>query len=270
MLIDTHTHLYYEKFGPDLEDIIARAIQAGVTHIINIGADLESSRKAIEFKNSQIKSFATIGIHPHEVINLTSDESIHANIEKLEQLYQSQPDQIVAIGECGLDYHFDENPDHSSTPLSLEKQIELQKKLFLSQIDLAKKLNLPLMIHCRDAWSDIFVPRLNGTRGTFHHFTSTQDDAQKALDLGYYLSFSCVVTYPKNEHLREIIKQIPLDKILIETDSPFLPPQNIRGQRNEPANVIEVVKVIAQVKNLSFDQVAQQTFLNAQKLFFKV
>lgn len=282
MLIDTHTHLYYDKFEADLDDVIARAVSAGVTQVINIGADLESSRKALrqaQGKLAEVSGFSaycTIGIHPHETINMSSDESIHENIERLEQLYHTQPDQIVAIGECGLDYSPVDSPavilacpesDSGIAPLSRMTMKELQKKLFLAQIKLAKKLNLPLMIHCRDSWSDIFVPQLKGTRGTFHHFTSTLEDAQKALDLGYYLSFSCVVTYPKNEHLRQIIKTIPMDRILTETDSPYLPPQTKRGQRNEPVNVTEVVKMIAEVKNLSFDDVAQQTFINAQRLF---
>lgn len=271
-LIDTHAHLYWDKFRPDLEAVIKRAKEAGVEYVINIGTDVTTSSTAAELENPEVKFYSTIGIHPEEALRFASfaqgkpafSESIHQNIEELEKIYQSNPQKVVGIGECGLDFAF--NPNFNSTPLSdIEKG--RQKELFSAQIALAKKLNLPVIIHCRDAWDQIFLPELSGTRGVFHHFSSTQKDAQKALDLGYYLSFSCVVTYPKNQLLREIIKNTPLSKILTETDCPFLPPQTMRGQRNEPANVVEVVKVIAEVKGLSYEKVAKTTLQNAQTLF---
>lgn len=267
MLIDTHAHFYYDQFEGDLDSVILRAKEANLRTIINIGADLESSKKAVNFKNNQINFYASIGIHPHEVSKITTDESIHKYVGKLEKLYHSNAQKIVAIGECGLDYFFSGNPDYSPSPLSEDKQVELQRKLFLTQINLAKKLNLPLIIHCRDAWNDIFLPELQGLRGVFHSFTGTPETAKKALDLGFYLGFTCIVTYPKNDHLRQIIKDMPLEKILTETDCPYLPPQTQRGQRNEPANVTEAVKVIAHVKGLTFEKAAQSTYQNAQKLF---
>ena len=197
---------------------------------------------------------------------MPSDVSIHENVGKLEEIYQSNPKKIVAAGECGLDYHF-AGVDFSPTTISEEEQKALQKKLFIAQIDLAKKLNLPMIIHSRDSWQDIFVPHLEGTRGVFHSFTGTSEQARKVLALGFYLGFTCIVTYPKNETLRQIIKEIPLDKILIETDCPYLPPQSMRGQRNEPANVLEVAKVIAQMKNTAVEEVARATLENACKLF---
>lgn len=266
MLIDTHAHLYYNRFKADFDEIIQRALDAKLTTIINIGADLESSQKAVDLESDKIKFYSSIGLHPH-ASKIISHESIHENIEKLRQIYQSGSEKIVAVGECGLDYHFEEDPKSSPSLLSRENLIKIQKELFLAQITLAKELNLPLTLHCRDAWSDIFVPELMKTTGVFHSFTSTMKDAQLALDLGYYLSFSCIITYPKNEYLRQIIKEIPLDKILTETDSPYLPPQNLRGQRNEPANVAEVVKVIAEMKNISYEETTQATYENAKKLF---
>ncbi|MDO8638609.1 MAG: TatD family hydrolase [Candidatus Daviesbacteria bacterium] len=275
MLIDTHAHLTWDSFEPDLQEVISRAKEAGITHVINIGADMESSKKAAKLecpgmnsptetmKSSSclttIKYYSSIGLHPHE-----SEKNIP--VEELEKIYQSHPEKVIAVGECGLDYHF-AGIDFIPSSTSQDQLKKLQKKLFQEQISLAKKLNLPLIIHSRDSWEDIFLPELTGNAGVFHSFTGNTEQAKKVLDLGYYLGFTCIVTYPKNDHLRQIIKETPLDKILTETDCPFLPPQTKRGQRCEPADVVEVVKVIAQMKNLSLEEVAQASFQNAQSLF---
>lgn len=253
MLIDTHAHLTWDNFKPDLQEVVDRAKDAGITSVINIGADLESSSAAAKLECPGLKCYSSIGLHPHE-----SEKNIP--VEELGKIYQAHPEKVIAVGECGLDYF---KRDGQIT----EEEKIAQKALFQAHIDLAKKLNLPLIIHCRDAWNDIFLPELSGTIGVFHSFTGNVKQAQKVLDLGYYLGFTCIVTYPKNDHLRQIIQEAPLDKILIETDCPFLPPQTQRGKRNEPANVAEVVKVIAQMKNLSYEVVAQATFHNAQTLF---
>ncbi|MBI4040192.1 TatD family hydrolase [Candidatus Daviesbacteria bacterium] len=272
MLIDTHAHLYWDSFKSDFDQMIGRAPKVGVDQIINVGVDLESSQEAlkqaqeISTKFPNLLVYSSIGIHPHEASKINTDVWIHEHIEKLVEIYQENPQKVVAVGECGLDYYFEGNRDFLPSSISHEQLIKLQRKLFRAQIDLSKKLGLPLLIHCRDAWSDIFEG-LEGTKGVFHTFSSTKEDAQKALDLGYHLSFSCIVTYPKNEALREIIKNTPLDKILTETDSPFLPPQDQRGTRNEPANVAEVVKTISQIKNLSPEKLAKQIEQNTRKLF---
>lgn len=267
MLIDTHAHLYWPDYKRDFASVIQKAFDIGVKTVINIGTDIKTSEIAAKLDCSPIQSFSTIGIHPHKSSLLTSDESIHNSMKRLEDIYHSLSSKIIAIGECGLDYHFQNNIDHIPSSLSENQLIALQKKLFQAQISLAKKLSLPIIIHCRDSWEDIFMDDLKGTSGVFHHFSSSVEDAKKALNLGYYLSFSCVVTYPKNESLRQIIKDTSLDRILTETDCPFLPPQSRRGQRNEPANIIEVVKVIAQAKSLSEQEVVSQVWQNAQKLF---
>lgn len=292
MLIDTHAHLTWDCFRPNFDAVVQRALEKGVKTVINVGADLESSQKALRLAQgkqpSGISFYSTIGLHPHEVSRLPNDKSlpdrpaggpagrqgIHQYIKKLEKIYHDYPQKVVAVGECGLDYHFEGNLDHSPTDLSQDKQIILQKKLFQAQIDLALKLNLPLVIHSRNSsngavsvWKDIFSFPLGQTTGVFHSFTGSLPEAQKALDLGYYLGFTCVVTYPKNESLRQIIKGIPLNKILTETDCPFLPPQNMRGQRNEPANVSQVVETIAQIKDLKYEVVAQAVWENARRLF---
>lgn len=259
-LIDTHAHLTWECFKEDLDQVVDRAATSGVETVINIGADLESSYEAAKFECPEIKCYSTVGLHPDESLKLLTDVSIQQNIGELEKIYHCHPDKVVAVGECGLDY-FAEGLGN------LGKLKEYQKELFKAQISLAKKINLPLIIHCREAWEDLPWDDLKSLPVVFHYFTGPQDIAQRILELGFYLSFSCVVTYPKNEALREIIKTTPLDKILAETDSPFSPPQIKRGQRNEPANVSEVVKTITKVKNLSFEEVAQKTFENAIKLF---
>lgn len=248
MLIDTHAHLYYDSFKQDLDEVIQRAKDQNVHTIINIGTDIKTSKEALSLESFQIRLYSTIGIHP---------ESIHDNVKELEKIYQTNPQKIVAVGECGLDY-------------SGETHKGLQKALFLAQIELAKKLNLPLIIHCRDAWEDIFLPELDGTTGVFHSFTGSPEIAKKVLEMGYYIGLTCPVTYPKNDYLRQVIKESPLEKLLTETDCPFLPPQSIRGQRNEPANVTEVIKVIAEVRDLSFEEAAKATYQNAQKLFLVV
>lgn len=280
MIIDTHAHLTWESFKSDFKDVLKRAKDAGVEKVINIGADLEGSKESANLCNiiesyCEATSFAysTIGLHPHEALNLSTDESLHQHIDRLEEIYNKYPNKVVAVGECGLDYYF-AGVDYS--PSQKKLFIAKQQALLIAQIELAKKLDLPLVIHNRDrastssapsAWDDIFVPELKGTKGVFHSFTGNLEQAQKVLDLGYYLGFTCVVTYPKNNLLGEVISKVPIERILVETDCPFLPPQTMRGQRNEPANVCEVIKVISEVKNIPFEEAVQTTTQNAIKLF---
>ncbi len=259
MLIDTHAHLNWDSYKEDFDQMIDRSVEAGVGLVINIGTNLTTNQEVIDLSSDKIPFYSTIGLHPHDAIGI--------NIEALEKMYQDNPKKVVAIGECGLDFFFHGNSDFVETDKSIEELKEVQKQSYKAQAALAKKLELPLVIHCRDAWDQIFIPELEGTRGTFHTFTGTAEDAQKAMALGYYLSFSCIITYPKNEPLRQILKDLPLDRILTETDCPFLPPQAIRGQRNEPAHVQEVVKVIAEVKGLSTEEVKQAVEANTRSLF---
>lgn len=266
-LIDTHAHLTWPDFKEDFKEVLKRAQGIGVKTVINVGASLKSSQEASNLDCSPLKSYSTIGLHPHEINELVTLESIHKNIEKMEDIREGNPKKIVAIGECGLDYYFGKEDEYLPSSLSKEEVKRRQKDLFQAQIDLAKKINLPLIVHSRDSWEDIFLSSLSSTRGVFHSFTGTKAEAQKVLDLGFYLGFNCTLTYPKNEELREIAKEVSLEKILIETDCPFLPPQRIRGQRNEPANVLEVVKVIAEVKGISLEEVVEVTFQNAKNLF---
>ena len=280
MLIDTHAHLYWESFQEDLDQIILRSIEAGVTTIINVGVDLELSKKALRQVQGKLGSeaglttYSTIGIHPHEAIKYPDDVSIHKDISGLEQIYFSAPDQIVAVGECGLDYFFENNL--YPTPLSPDRQKQLQRNLFQAQIDLAKKLNLPVLVHCRDdrsqnplnseAWDETL--QMVGNHPTILHcYSGLKETTKKVLPYPNLLvSFAANITYPKNDYLREATKILPLDRIVLETDSPFLAPQSKRGQKNEPASVKEIAQMIADLKGLTFKEVATQTTVNAKKI----
>lgn len=288
MLIDTHAHLFWKSYQEDFDQIINNAVNAGVGTIINVGVDPDTSKQALRqvlnrngsgqaqgklVNIPNLSVYSSIGIHPHEAHKYFSnpDVSIHEDISKIEGVYQRSVSnhtnsKVVAVGECGLDFAFEGNSDFVPSSVSIKDLKQLQNKLYFAQIKLAKKLNLPLLIHCRDAWTNIFS-HLEGTAGVFHTFTGSLDDLKTALNLGFYISYSCMITYPKNDQLREVIKQTPLDRILTETDSPFLPPQSKRGQRNEPANVAEVVRCIAEIKEISLEEVASQTIQNAKTLF---
>ena len=281
MLIDTHAHLYWESFKSTLDEVIERSIDAGVTTIINVGVDVELSKKALQqvlgelSQVSGFSSYSTIGIHPHEAIKYADDLSIHKDIEQLERIYQSQPDKVVAVGECGLDFFFQNNPIPSSLKEDVQK--DLQKKLFQSQIDLAKKLNLPLLVHCRDdrskdpenseAWNEVL--KMIGIHPTILHcYSGLSKTTIKILGMPNVLvSFAGTLTYPKNEYLRQAAKTLPLEKIILETDCHFLPPQSKRGQINEPANIKEIAQLVADLKSTSIEKVASVTSINALKLF---
>lgn len=269
-MIDSHAHLYWEDYQQDFDAVIQRALDAGLTHIINIGVDLKTSKKALKQAQQikQLKVYCTIGIHPGDYLDspsLLDDESIHKMLKQLEQLYRGAPDKIKAVGECGLDYYFPTNPPTDNTK-------NQQRLLFNTQIELAKKLHLPLVIHCRDAWEEVFNcltlhPKGAKLQGVFHCWSGSYQDAQKVLSLGFYISFAGNITYPKAHSLRQIAQLTPLDRILIETDSPFLSPQEQRGRRNEPANLIAVAKTITEVRGISLQQVTRQTSQNTKQLF---
>ncbi len=282
MLIDTHAHLYWDSYKPDLEEVLNRAKDAGVIAIINIGVDLEKSKEALrqaqgEAPNiSGLSIYSTIAIHPHEAIKYTSDELLHNDIDELEKIYLSDPKKVVAIGECGLDFFFESNPGFSPTDLSTTELKQLQRRLFQAQIDLAKKLNLPLVVHCRDNRSknpensecwDEAIKMLGTQPAILHCYSGLIHTTNYLLQATNFLvSFAANITYPKNEYLREAAKLIPLNRVLLETDSPFLAPQSKRGQRNEPSSVKEIAELIAELKGISFEEVANQTTQTAKEI----
>lgn len=283
MLIDTHAHLYWESYRNDLDQVIERAKDAGITSIINIGVDIEKSKEALDqIQNrlsniSDISFYSTIAIHPHEAVKYISDETLKNHVQQLEQIYLSNPKKVVGIGECGLDYFFESNPGFIPPSITKAEVKNLQKKLLQSQIDLAKKLNLPLIIHCRDdrsknpqnseCWDEV-VEITKSHFGIYHCYSGLPPTTNYILQSTKFLiAFAANITYPKNDYLREAAKILPLERILLETDSPFLAPQSKRGQRNEPSSVKEIAELIAELKGITFEKVAWQTTQNAKSLF---
>jgi len=284
-LIDTHAHLYWDSFKEDFDEILGRAIETGLSTIINVGVDVEKSEEALKQaqklsgnpKWQNLQFYSTIGIHPHEYFkyNNDTDVSIHEDVRKLRVIYQSSTSDVIGVGECGLDFLFESNLDSSSNPIN---QIKIfQKKLFQAQIDLARQLNLPLIVHCRDdrsknpenaeSWNETISMTKNHF-GIYHCYSGLPSTTNLVLSsTNFLISFAANITYPKNEYLREAAKIIPLERIVLETDSPFLAPQGSRGQRNEPANVLEVAKTIAQIKGLTIEEIARKTSENVAKLF---
>ncbi|KKQ67011.1 MAG: Hydrolase, TatD family [Candidatus Daviesbacteria bacterium GW2011_GWA2_38_24] len=303
MLIDTHAHLYFEQIKNQYEDVLKRAVESGVGVIINIGVDVERSRVALEQAlkiassgtvrqlandviangvKQSLKIYSTIGIHPHDVeIYANNTQLLGQHIAQLEKIYLENPEKIVAVGECGLDYYQPvilnppEADEGSRFFANAQNDRNTQKLVLKAQINLAKKLNLPLSIHCREAhsassgpsaWTEV-LDYLQDTTGVLHCYSGDPEVTKKVLETNYYISFSGNLTYNKSEHLRDSAKIIPLEKILIETDAPFLAPQSKRGQVNEPANIKEVAECIADIKGVSFEEIENQTTSNAMRLF---
>ena len=289
MLIDTHAHLYWDSYKADFDQVIKRCKEVGVTTIVNVGVDIEKSNEALRLSGSAgslseyslskvegIQFYSTIGIHPHEAYKYENSKTLENDINALEEIYHKNPQKVVAVGEVGLDYFFQNNPGFNPNNLADEELKKLQRKLFLSQIDLAKKLNLPLIIHVRDdrsknpenreCWEEC-LETVKDSKGILHCYSGTEEITKKAMDLDFLISFAGNITYPKNDYLREAAKILPLEKICLETDSPFLAPQSIRGQRNEPSSVREIAELIAKVKGVSFEEVAEKTTKNVKELF---
>ncbi len=256
MLIDTHTHLDDPRYDADRNAMIDRARAAGVERMLTIGCDLATSRRAVSLAEQYPFVYASIGVHPHEVRHIQPDW-----YDEFRRLAQSP--NVLAYGEIGLDYHY----NHSS-------QNE-QRQRFREQIRLARELRLPVIIHTREAQADTIAivkeERAGELGGVFHCFSGDARLAQDALDLGFYLSFSGIVTFQNAAALREIAKTVPADRLLIETDCPYLTPAPHRGTRNEPAYVRHVADVLAQVRGTGpHDTVAELgrlTSENARRLF---
>jgi len=252
MYIDTHAHLTFPEFKDDLDQVIERAKKAGVEAIINIALGHEALEQSLKIAEKYYKYvYTAFGLHPHEAKDCTDD--IFETTKKL-----AAEKKIVAIGEMGLDYFYKHSP------------IEQQQEVFRKFLQLAQELDLPAIIHIRDASADtikILKQENKGQlKGVLHCFGGDMELGQVALEMGLLVSFTGTITFPKANQVREAAKQIPLDKIMIETDCPFLAPQAFRGRRNEPAFVVEVAKKLAEVKGLSPEEIARQTTINAKKL----
>ena len=275
MLVDSHAHL---EVIDDLQSAFDRAKVAGVDKIITVGTSMESSKQCIEiakdYSNEDLKIYATCGIHPKDGKADVDRLGLFSCFKTLKQLAISSK-SVIGVGEAGLDYY----------PTTTGPEKKFQRELFEEQIKLARELKLPLVVHCRNAWDKIFRlltidNRQSSLKGVFHSWTGDWNAAKKALALGFYLSFSGIVTFKQSlrsstssaglknaRQIQEVAKKAPLDRILIETDSPFLTPSPLRGELNEPKNVRIVGKFIADLRNQSFGLISATTSKNAQKLF---
>ena len=269
MLFDSHSHLNDEKFDEDREEIIKKIYESGVKEFVTAGYDLESSKKAIEMANKYDFMYATAGISPNDIPQ-TEDE-LWKQLKKLKKIIENNQEisenktsviennkKIVAIGEIGLDYHWNEDNK------------ELQKRAFIKQIEIANEFDLPIQIHTRDAVMDTLEilknNKVNNT-GVFHCCPQNRELIKQGLKLGFYISFAGPITFKNSKNASEMIELVPNDRILIETDSPYLAPEPVRGTRNTPINVKYIAQKIAEVKNLSQEEVEKITMENARKVF---
>lgn len=270
---DTHAHINFDDFKNDSQEVIERALKNNVW-LMNVGSQASTSKRAVEMAEGvcphtkfSVGVYAAVGLHPLYAEDENFDEKFYLELAKNEK--------VLAIGECGLDYY------RLKQGVNREAQIAKQKEVFIKHIELANKIKKPLIIHCREAHEDMIeilskfyspilrpVDGINFPTGVMHYFggVGAWENVKKYLEMGFYISFSGVVTFLKYSH-NEDIKKLPLERILIETDSPYATPVPYRGQRNEPSYVIEVAKKIAEIKNISFDEVARKTAENAAVVF---
>ena len=256
-LFDSHSHYNDEKFNEDREQIIKETYEAGVTRFVCAGYNIDSSLFSLEISKKYEFIYSICGISPNDIPQ--SEQQLWKDIEEISQIVKNNNSKkLVAIGEIGLDYYWNkENKD-------------LQKQAFIKQIELANELKLPIVIHSRDASVDTLdIIRNNKVEkaGIFHCCQLNQELVRQALELGYYISFAGPITFKNSKNAPEIIKMVPMDRILIETDSPYLSPEPNRGKRNDCRNVKYVAQKIADVKEITVEEVAQKTYGNAIRIF---
>ena len=254
MLIDSHCHLDSKEFEQDRDEVIQRALDVGVTQMVAIGTgdgppDLEAGVRLTEHYPCFL---ATVGVHPHEAAK--ADDTTYKHLDKL-----LQHPKVVALGEIGLDYHYDFSPR------------AIQQAVFIEQMRIAGAARKPIVIHTRQAWDDTFALlhehwKPYGLPGIMHCFTGGADEARRCLDLGFYLSFGGIVTYPKALEVHEAARMVPIDRLLIETDSPYLAPVPKRGKRNEPALIVHTAAKLASLREISLVDLAEATTRNFQRL----
>lgn len=251
-LVDTHVHLDFPDYADNFSEVLQRAEENRVKGMISIGISPGSSQKVVEIAEKYDNIWATVGVHPHDVKSLSDHY-----LQELSRIAQSP--QVIAVGETGLDYFKMRSPQDE------------QRKVFRQQIQLAKELNLPLVVHSRDAEEDtqkiLEEEKAHQVGGVLHCFSGGLDFARSALEKGYYLSFAGPVTYPKSHRLKEVVKEVPLNRILLETDAPFLTPQQFRGKRNEPAYVAYIYREVASIKGIMEEELEESCMINARRLF---
>ena len=251
ILIDTHTHIYYDNYSDRMDDVIQTAANNGVEKIISVGVDLATSEECIKLSEKYPSVYAACGYHPHEAA-----KAPRGYLYELEEFYTHN--KVVAVGEIGLDYHY-----NFSEPRD-------QKKVYLEQLEMAHSLDLPVVIHCRQSDDDILAGILQSghSYGVIHCFASDLDFANSILKTGFCISFTGMITFIKE--LEEVVREVPLKKMMVETDSPYLTPKPHRGKKNEPAYVVHVAEKIAELKEISMEEVAEATTKTAYDLFTRL
>ena len=259
-LVDSHCHVHEDEYGTNVAAVFGRAASAGVTRMLVVGSDLPTSRLAVTTAESYAAHgvFAAVGIHPHEASSQPSCSVEGKGVPRAFRELAEHP-RVVAIGETGLDYHYDHSPR------------EQQRTSFRGHIRFAAETGKPLVIHGRESYGDLVrILREEGgekIRAVVHCFSGTEEDALAFLDMGYFLSFGGPLTFPKNELLRDLFRRLPEERILLETDAPWLTPHPFRGKRNEPAHVRLVYEKAAEVRGVSFLEFAERVWDNAMRLF---
>jgi len=253
MFIDSHAHLDDERFDGDRELLISSLKDNKIDIVLNIGADLKTSKASVKLAQKYDNIFAVVGVHPHDAKDV--DENY---IQQLREL--AKEEKVVAIGEIGLDYYYDNSPR------------DIQRKIFTEQINLAKELNLPIVIHTRDAAQETFdilkeAASDGSIKGVMHCYSGSVEMALEYIKLGFYISIGGPVTFKKSRVSKEVAVAIPLDKLLIETDSPYLTPEPYRGKRNEPMFVKYTAETIAEVRGISVEELGEVTSRNVKELF---
>ncbi|MBO5409415.1 MAG: TatD family hydrolase [Clostridia bacterium] len=249
MIIDSHSHYDDTRFDGDREELLLGLKNQNIEKIINVGYNLESSKMAVKLANTYDFCYAAVGFHPSDAKDFTENEA-----RKLIEL--TKDPKVVCWGEIGLDYHYD----------NINK--EQQKAVFLHQMEIAKELKIPVAIHTRDAMADtIEIVKKCQTPGVFHCYSGSLEIAKELVKLGYYISFSGTVTYKNAKNVKEVAKWIPSDKYLIETDCPYLSPEPLRGTRNDSSNLKYTAQHIAELRNVSVEQVVRETNGNTKRLF---
>lgn len=252
MFFDTHAHYDDERFDDDRDSLLESMPKAGVSLILNAGSSVENSRHGLEIAGRHSFVYASIGVHPHDAKDMTD-----SSINELRDMLKSP--KALAVGEIGLDYHYNLSP------------VPVQKQRFREQLELARELDMPVIIHEREAFSDVMeiIADFSDLRGVFHCFSGDKDSAKILLDMGWLLSFTGVVTFKKAFISREAAAYVPLDRLMLETDAPYLSPEPLRGKRNDSRNLIHIARRLADERGISVEQLAAATTENG-KLFFSL
>lgn len=253
MIFETHAHLLAEQFDQDRNEVIQRALENGILAVLNVSDDMESSKKAVGLAKQHDRVFGSVGVHPHNGADFRDED-----VSILKEL--TSDEKILAIGEIGLDYYYD----------FCDRTV--QREVFVKQLDLAKQLDLPVIIHNREAHKDtidILSSFGKDIKGVMHCYSGSAESAKILLNLGMYISFTGVITFKNAKRAVEALEVIPLDRLLLETDCPYMSPEPLRGTRNEPKNLIYIARKMAEVKKISYERLLEQLWENSFKLFKK-